>query len=233
MSEQETRKHECEVLITDFIERSMYAKQSLCEENPMSDNPPMFLCVFVPNKEEYSGDYENLESESQEMGLSRVLQCGMIPLIHKPDLFDCLSDVWSMLPIEKFEFAFVASEGYMDTAGQNGMTASDDYERGDMAKDFSENPFTTIREALVIHGFDWTNRIKTTVFVPYHYDDKGVPVYGDKTMTIDEVAEDYEPVGRLEQMMWAGVKFSNIKFATDKYRQRMESAPKRKKKEKE
>jgi hypothetical protein len=230
-------RQDCELLLTDFVERSKHAKQEICKEVPMTDNPPVFLCVFQPEKDDFEGDYDQLEEEAKEMGLSRVLQVGMIPLVHKPDVYDCLSDLFSMLPISKFEFAFVAVEGFMDTdpnKWEKIMSGDDDdYERGDMAKDFAENPFTTIREALVVHGFDWNKELKSTVFVPYRYDDKGVPIYEEGTTSIEEIGEDYEPKGRLEQMVFAGVSFANVKHATHKFAEKMESMPKKKKKKSE
>ena len=211
--EKTTIRKDAEILMRDFMERAQHAKQEMCRSEAMTDNPSMFIVVFEPKQDEFEGDFDSLVSECEKMGLSRTLQCGIIPLIHKDDPADCLTDVISSFPLDKFEFGFLVVEGYAET-NTDGKNFSD-YERGDMAKDFSENPFTTITETLVIHGYDWNLTSRFTHACHYKYDDKGVPVFTEVCMDADEVSEDDER-GRIDELLYRGIQFLHLNSkATD------------------
>ena len=112
--EKETIQKEAEILMRDFMERAQHAKTEMCRSEAMSDNPALLIVVFEPKQDEFEGDWESLAEGCKEMGLSRTLQCGMIPLIHKQDPAECLTDVIGSFPLDKFEYAFIAVEGYAE-----------------------------------------------------------------------------------------------------------------------
>lgn len=204
---KETIQKDAEILMRDFMERAQHAKTEMCRAEAMSDNPAVFIAVFEPNQDDFEGNWESLVEGCKEMGLSRTLQCGMIPLIHKQDPAECLSDVIGSFPIDKFEFGFLTVEGYAETDTE-GKSFSD-YERGDMAKDFAENPFTTITETLVVHGYDWNLTSRFVHACHYKYDDRGLPVFGESVLESQEVSDD-DTRGRIDDLLFQGIKFLHL-----------------------
>lgn len=205
--EKETIQKEAEILMRDFMERAQHAKTEMCRSEAMSDNPALLIVVFEPKQDEFEGDWDSLAEGCREMGLSRTLQCGMIPLIHKQDPAECLTDVIGSFPLEKFEYAFIAVEGYAETETDGKLPS--DYQRGDMAKDFAENPFTTITETLVVHGYDWNLTSRFVHACHYKYDDRGLPVFSEAVMDSSEVSEDDER-GRIDEIVYRGIQFLHL-----------------------
>jgi len=228
MDNTEAVKKDAQILITDFMERAQLAKTEMCRNEPMSDNPALLVVVFEPNKDDFEGDYDQLASECVEMGLSKTYQCGMIPLIHKPDPCDCLTDVIGNFPIDKFSFLFFIAESYRETA----ITTDDpdwqdkikEYEHGDMAKDFAENPFTTITEILSGFGYDWDLSNRFVAFVDYKYDDKGLPVFTEMEQLSDK-ADEKDSRGRLDEMLYRGVQFMRLATQATNFFEKWDKKP--------
>lgn len=215
-------RQEAEILMRDFMSRAQHAKTELCRENGMTDSPNMLLVVFEPtaNDDDDQDDKDEMESlnrHCREMGLTRTLQCAIIPLLHKPDPFECLRDIIGMMPIEKFEFSFLCCEGYTDSDKnkiKNYKTFNESYKRGDMAKDFAENPFTTIVETVAIHGFDWNLTSKFTNICSFKYDDKGLPVFTELIFESDKTSDD-DDRGRLDELLYRGIQFLHFNQKAD------------------
>lgn len=204
--EKEATQKDAEILVADFMERAKFAKSEICAEKDIEnkDNPAILIVVFEPKEEGYEGDYNALKEMCDEMGLSRVLQCAMVPLIHKPDVADCLTDVIGAFPLDKCAYLFLACEGFVGK--QDDGKLPDDYQRGDLEKDYKENPFSQVTEAIVIHGYDWnlTNRFMSVCH--YGYDDNGLPKYGEEINSNDEPNED-SPRGRIDELLYRGIQF--------------------------
>ena len=86
-------------VLEDAMERAMYAKTEMCKEEPMSDNPPMLLVGY---------DQKNVK-ESTRLTITAddgetEMQIGMVPLLHKDDVRECLVDAIGAIPTQKFEF---------------------------------------------------------------------------------------------------------------------------------
>lgn len=211
--EKNTIQKDAEILISDFMERAQLAKTELCREE-RSDAPATLLVVFEPEQEGYEGDYEGLKEMCEEMGLSRVLQCGMIPLIHKPDVYDCLTDVISAFPADKFEYLFLACEGYVNKV--EGTDLPKDYERGDMEKDYKENPFSQITEAMIIHGYDWNLSNRFMSVSHYGYGDDGLPKFTERHDHNDQPTNETEK-GRLDELLYRAVQFLRLQKEATHY----------------
>lgn len=212
MESKETVKYDAEILLSDFIGRAQHAKTELCREESMSDNPSLLIVVFEPNKDDFDGNYDKLAEDCKEMGLSRTYQCGMIPLIHKSDPAECLVDVIGSFPIDKFSFMFLVVEGYRDTEIKDAddfAKKMKDYERGDMAQEFAENPFSTITEVITVHGYDWDLTTRFVRFADYKYDDNGLPVFGEINGA-DEPANADDERGRIDEILFRGVQFMRL-----------------------
>ena len=225
--EKTSIQNDAGILLSDFIGRAQYAKTEICREESITDAPPLLCVVFEPNEDDFDGDYDRLTEECKEMGLSRTYQCGMIPLIHKDDPAECLVDIIGNFPVDKFSFLFLITEGYRDTA----VNSTDDfakkmkdYERGDMAKEFAENPFTTITEVITVHGYDWDLTTRFVRFCDYKYDDKGVPVFGDLESHDDSVKEDDER-GRIDEILFRGVQFHHLNAKAKGYFEKWDKNP--------
>ncbi len=63
-----------------------------------------------------------------------------------------------------------------------------EYERGDLAKEFSSNPFTDIVEALCVFTMSWSGESRVAV-LQYKLDDVGSPVFVDPSETVVESGE--------------------------------------------
>lgn len=226
--EKETIQKDAEILLRDFMERAQYAKSEMCREEAMSDNPALLVVVFEPKQEGYEGNWESLAEGCAEMGLSKTYQCGMIPLIHKPDPAECLVDVVGSLPVDNFAFMFVIVEGYRDTeisTKEEFAKKMGDYERGDMAKEFAENPFSTVTEVLTVHGYDWNLTNRFVMFSDYKYNDRGIPEFSEFISDHSEVGDDDERV-RIDEILYRAVQFMRLNTKAGNYFEKWDKNPK-------
>lgn len=205
-TENEINNQELLYTLKDFMSRSMYAKTEMCKEEPMSDCPPIAI-VSHGDKDDDS--------------------IAVIPLIHSGDVREALSDVISAMPVQKFNYMALSLEGYHDTALDGKMP--DDYERNDLAKDFKENPFTTVREGLIINGVDWEHKYSITGHVEYTYDDRGVPSFGEVSWT-EESSDDV--VGIMSIILVKACKYMQAKILAKSFADLLEEAPIKKKEKK-
>jgi hypothetical protein len=215
-------------ILTDLLHRSVYAKTEMCKEEPMSDNPPLFLVAFE-SVEENEEEHEACLINQQELSLSKPYQVAMVPLIHKEDMYDAYDDVVRSLPIRKFEFIAVVVEGYgKDLSEETDQSEVKKMNKGDLEKEYKENPFTDVREGLMMSAVDWGMTGVWGVANMYRYNDTGVPTFDEPFFT-SYPYDDNDEYGRLVDVMVATAQYMNIATQTLKYTDILKKAPKRKK----
>lgn len=223
--EKETVKKEAEILMLDFLERAQEAKRGMCQEESMTDNPPMLIVVFQPDEKDFDSEeaYENLANGCIGLGLTRTLQCALIPLLHKPDPAECLKDIFGSFPLPVFEYAFIATEAFM--ADSEAVTAAvknrkeDTDEKDVLAKEFSENPFSSVLETLIVHGYDWNLTNKSTILSPYKYNDNGVPEFMESVIvhTDPNSDSDFADMGDSDSVLLMGIQFTKVKLEAERF----------------
>ena len=192
MSNNKTTIDDIKVFMNDFLDRSKYAKEELCKDDAMTDNPPMF---FIGYESDDSNPAHDVCLEGQkEMELSKPYQVALLPLIHKSDPLEAYQDIVRAMPIERFEFIMLVLEGYVREAGKDGKAPSD-YKAGEMEKDYKENPFSDVREAIIISAVDWDMNTMFTMQCSYKYNDVGVPVWDEPICGEIEINEESSEVG--------------------------------------
>lgn len=191
-----------QTMCEDFVNRSIFAKTEMCKEESMSDNPPMLLIGFATDPTD--DDYEDALAFQQENNTSKPYKVALLPLMHRDDPIECISDVVKHLNPRPFSFVALVAEGYYRDMSKQGKT--DDilanYEKGDMEKDYKENPFTDVREAIVVTAVDWNCEHLYSAYSPYRYDDNGVPMF-------DNTAPSFAPLNGLE---WCRANMENIEL---------------------
>ena len=211
-------------VLEDAMERSIYAKTEMCKEEPMSDNPPMLFVAY---------DQKNVK-ESTRLTITAddgetEMQIGMVPLLHNPDVRECLVDAIGAIPTQKFEFLILAVEGYQDSIAEKGKMP-EGWERGDLGKDFAENPFTTVKEGVIVSGVDWEHKYAINGACTYSYDDKGVPKFDEVNWSQIEITEE---TGMMTFIMASACEFMKKKIITESFHALLEATPKKSKKDKE
>lgn len=196
------------LILRDLMKRMKFAKTETCRENGITDNPALFLCVW--DSDEDDDEHEGASEYATKLGLSRAYRVGLIPLIHKEDVLDSFMDVVKSLPIQPFRYIFIAVEGYLDEGMMKGdKSVPKEYERGDMAKEYAENPFTTIREAVIVSGVNWEGNKAYNVFSTYKYGDNGLPKF-EPTKEGESDIDDETSGGRFLDAMVATSRFMNM-----------------------
>jgi hypothetical protein len=215
-------------ILKDLLYRSVYAKTEVCKDEPMSDNPPLFLVAFE-SIEENNEEHEACLINQQELSLSKPYQVAMVPLIHKEDMYDAYDDVVRSLPVRKFEFIAVVVEGYgKDLSQETDQSEVKKMNKGDLEKEYKENPFTDVREGLMMSAIDWNMTGVWGVANMYRYDDTGVPIFDEPFFT-SYPYDDNDEYGRLVDVMIATAQYMNIATQTLKYTDILKKAPKRNK----
>jgi hypothetical protein len=215
-------------ILKDLLYRSVYAKTEVCKDEPMSDNPPLFLVAFE-SIEENNEEHEACLINQQELSLSKPYQVAMVPLIHKEDMYDAYDDVVRSLPVRKFEFIAVVVEGYgKDLSQETDQSEVKKMNKGDLEKEYKENPFTDVREGLMMSAVDWNMTGVWGVANMYRSDDTGVPTFDEPFFT-SYPYDDNDEYGRLVDVMIATAQYMNIATQTLKYTDILKKAPKRNK----
>ena len=218
--------NDIKTVMEDLLNRAIFAKTEMCKDEPMSDNPPLFLVAVESN--DTNPDHDACVDYQQEFSLSKPYHLAMIPLIHKEDIYDAYEDVVKALPIRPFEFLVIAVEGY----AKSEMTPEElaNHDRGAFEKDYKENPFSTVREGLMLTAVDWNASAVWSISALYRYDDHGIPVFDEEPMCHTcEVNTDDEGNGRLPDALLATVGYMKLATKTLAYKDMLDKAPKRKK----
>jgi len=80
-------------------------------------------------------------------------------------------------------------EGYLN--GSPAVDEVDTHERGNYARDYKENPASTVKEGLIVSMFTWNGDSDCTTLV-YHYGDDGMPVW-EEALGTDEAPQGLIP----------------------------------------
>ncbi len=181
MSNQQVVSDDIIKILGDVMRRSKYAKKKMCEQTAMTDNPPMLIVGRVHKPEDSDDEMTDTASKyTKELGLEKQYDVAMLPLIHKEDVYDCYMDAVGALPIAPVNFILLVVEGYM-RAGTDLTKPNDSDDEGKSLKDeYESNPFSDVREGLVVSGVDWEQDKIYMSAVTYKYDDFGVPMFDDE-----------------------------------------------------
>lgn len=225
MNTKETIERDGQILVEDVILRSQFAKKEMCKLEPMSDNPAIMLVAVESN--ESNPEHDTCVEFQQEVGLSKPYHLAMIPLIHKEDVVDCIEDVVKAMPIAKFDFIILAVEGYTRafTNADEGREKVKEMMRGDLQKEFQENPFTDVSEAHVITAINWGAEKLWHSVAPYKYDDHGVPQFSEPKAEVCEITEDSD-MGRIPDTLIAICQYMEMAVRTSEYQDLLSRARK-------
>lgn len=92
---------------------------------------------------------------------------------------DTFKKVWaSVLKEGTPDFVAVVAESYM------GSGRTENYRRGDMEREFKQNPSSTVGEAVLIAGVDTHEGRQRCTAIPFTYDRNGMPAF--RTLGWDE-----------------------------------------------
>lgn len=212
---REVIDHDIKAVMEDLLLRAQFAKTEMCKDDPMTDNPPVVLIAV--ESDDTNPDHDVCVEFQQEKGLSKPLHIAMLPLIHKEDVYDCYEDVVKALPIRPFEFIVLALEGYGHYADEEGMDLTN-YQRGAMEEDYKNNPFSTVREGLILTAVDYNATALWSVMSTYRYDDHGVPMYDEPKASVNEInKDDEEGYGRLGDALISTATYMNLAVKTLAY----------------
>jgi hypothetical protein len=224
-----------QTMCEEFMHRSIFAKTEMCKEEAMQDNPSVMMIGFVSTEESDEAFDEAMEFQ-HENDTSKPYKVAVLPLIHRDDIYDCIGDIVKHLPAKEFSFIAIIAEGYTSPA-ENSIVAGQ-IQGGGLEKDFRENPFSEVRQTLMVTAVDWECRNLYTVIAPYKYDDFGVPVFDEGISTMSELlgfenygAKELEEIemGKLAQTIISFVMFTRFATVARGYTSKLRDAPKRKK----
>jgi hypothetical protein len=212
------------LILSDVLYRSQYAKNEMCLLEPMSDNPPMILIGYKSDEE--NPDHETAVHAQNELGLSQAFHVPMLPLIHKPDIYDCFEDIIRAMPIDRFEFMVMIVEGYVRAVDdKEGMHLDpNDFHKGELEKDYKENPFSDVRESIIITAVDWDMNGLWNTTCTYRYDDNGVPMWDEAIGNFTEFSEESEEMGRMPEALFGAVKYMKLATQTLAYKELLDKA---------
>ncbi len=218
----ETLIEDMKALISDVMARSMYAKTEMCKDEAMTDNPPMLFVGY--ESDETNPEHDACMEAKDELGLAKPYQMLMVPLIHKADPFEAYQDVIKQLPIEKFDFIVLVLEGYL----RENTELATLLESRSLEKDYKENPFTDVREGLIVTAVDWSNTTLLSMTNTYRYDDNGLPMYDEndcKEMDINPNDEERN-LGRFGEALVQTVQYMHLAVKSLAYRNLLSNMPK-------
>lgn len=180
-------------LAKSFLYRTMMAKTELCRDSPMSDAPPIFLVSYKNNDDDDS------------------LTTGIAPLTGSSDsVYDALVEVVNHLEIKPFHSVTVILEGYVQTLSDDEKTNG--VEKGFLENDFKNNPFSTVKESVVICVKDWDSPYHINCVITYAYDDAGLPVYDEPVWSENKSNESGD---RMPEVLGMIVNFIKYRLDTD------------------
>jgi hypothetical protein len=228
MEPQQKVDEDIKSIMEEVLNRICYAKTEMCKREPMQDNPPLLMIAIESNEDNPEHD-ETLEYQ-KDNNLSLPYHIAVVPLIHKDNVLEAYDEVVHALPIRPFSFLLLCVEGYMREAVS--AEEMNEWTNGTNEKDFKENPFSTVREGIILTAVDWTGKHIWNVSAMYRYDDNGVPVFDNEpTCTCSEVDEDEEVGGRIPDHLLATVAYMHLAVSALAYKELLNEAPKRKTKE--
>lgn len=218
--------NDIKAVMEDLLMRAIHAKTELCKDEPMQDSPPLFFVAVESN--EGNPDHDLCVDYQQEFSLSKPYHLAMVPLIHKEDIYEAFEDVVKSLPIRPFDFIVMLVEGYAKAEMTEEEVANHD--RGAFEKDYKENPFSQVREGIMLTAVDWNATSVWSIASLYRYDDHGVPMFDEEPMcTTSMVDTEQDSMGRMPDALLATVGYMHLATKTLAYKDLLDKAPKRKK----
>ena len=223
--ENEVIDNDIKAIMEDLLNRAIFAKTEMCKDEPMQDSPPLFLVAVESN--DSNPDHESCVDYQREFSLSKPYHVAMIPLIHKEDIYEAYEDVVKSLPIRPFDFLVLLVEGY----AKSDMTDEEaqNHDRGDFEKEYKENPFSNVREGIMMTAVDWNATNVWSIASLYRYDDHGVPEFDEEptcsTFTVDK---EHETNGRIPDTLLATVGYMHLATKTLAYKDMLDKAPRKK-----
>ena len=189
------------LLLENILSRSKNAKQAVCRETPMTDSPAMAFIVLECEKG--ADEYDDLRRYCDSLGLTGTYNVGFAPLITDDEPVRALNDLLTGLAGNiDWAYIFVVVEGYCREMTE----LPTDHESGRLEDDFRNNPFTDVREGIIISGTDREGRLLFSSQNLYRYDDFGVPTFDDEQYDTHDVAslDDAKQFGRMGMCLIGG-----------------------------
>lgn len=218
MTNFETIQKDGQILVEDTLKRSFFAKKKMCEREAMTDIPAVMLLVAESN--ETNPDHDVCLEYQKEVGLTKPYHVAMVPLLHKEDVVDSIEDVVRAMPIMKFDFIVIAVEGYAKGSGNQNPN---EYQRGSMEEEFRSDPFTDVREAIIVTAIDWDASQLFSTLSTYTYDDHGVPQFAEPESFVQELSEGAE-LGRIADTLQTICKYMSIALRTAEFHELLTQA---------
>lgn len=188
------------IIVRDILTRTKFAKTEVCKTTPMTDAPAMMMIVVTVD--ESNDEYEAAARHCESLGLTQVLNVGFAPLVDKDDVADSFLEACKGLQgLVKPEYLFIVAEGYMKVLSDLTEVEAEKFQRGQLAKDFSENPFTDVREGIIVSGVDGNLNSAFVTSCTYTYDDFGVPQYDDEQSQVMELTREMLESGEAGRMV--------------------------------
>lgn len=180
------------IIIRDILARTKFAKTEVCKGSPMTDAPAMMMLAVAANEDD--SDYEAISAHCAGLGLSQVVNVGFAPLTGEDIVQDFMQGIKAIAGQVKTEYLFIVAEGYMrqmdSVSAETALSEANGWERGALAKDFSENPFSDVREGIIVSGVDCGLNKAFITSCTYTYDDHGVPQYDDEQSQVMDITDE-------------------------------------------
>lgn len=225
MSDKETIAKDGKILVQDTVIRATYAKTEMCKMEGITDCPPLMLIAV--ESDETNPDHEACVEFQNENGLAKPYHTALIPLVHKEDVVDCIEDIVKNMPKAPFAFMLICAEGYIKSVDKGSEVQIG---KGDLQKDFTENVFTDVQEAVIVTAIDYEGTTLMSMVCPYKYDDFGVPMFDSvgqgEITTIDEPDRIGE-MGRIPDVLLNSVRFMQMAVIAEAMNELMSKARKK------
>lgn len=205
--EEMTTQEVLEGSLRQSVEMAKMMKHEACRDNNGHYDLPPFLIAGIAMKDE-DGE-EGIAGAVVEMDLAN----GTHPVDVLPKMLSDLHEEG----LKKFEWLIFIVEGFAKRADTHGgktpsdkVPLGDDYERGDLEKDFRENPASEVEEGIIGTLYAWGGQGATlTQF--YKYGDDGLPMYEEQTDDMMNYHEADNPQqGRLPDVFHAFVRYCHM-----------------------
>jgi hypothetical protein len=214
MPKNQTVEMDGKILVEDTVIRSLYAKTEMCKLEPMSDIPSLMVIAVESN--ESNPEHDSCVEFQKEHGLSKPYHMALIPLIHRDDVVECIEDLVKAIPPAKFDFVILAVEGFIQAIDKDKL-AKTETKRGDLQKEFMENPFTNVMESLIVTAMDWNTSVMFNTSTVFKYDDFGVPQFNETDCVTVDIEDEGElpEMGRIPETLANFIKFMNLAVVAD------------------
>lgn len=154
-------RHPYDKQLADILLQIAYkhtnAKTALCEEEPMSDAPPLLFTVKVrPNGTSKLNFHTLMKYEDG--------------FFFQDDVIKAINQVSEDIEPNKFDYAISVLEGYSTPIHELDKMSTED-----MEVDFESNPFSPVKQQITITAVDWAIKNVMICCLMYNYNDKGLP----------------------------------------------------------